>query len=115
MTALILSAALIVVVTVYLAVALRKMPLTATPTIVLFGLVGLIFVGGVQVYSRYQTVVDYRICRKGVERSDGNRLYQLDLIAIVDRADTAVGDELRESLNRNLPDRTLSECPRPSW
>ncbi len=103
----------IVVLTGLTAVLLRERTLKAPITVVNVGGLAVLFYLGLSFVDDTNTQRSYDTCVARVERSAGNRLYNLRLIDVIerevpDRPD--IGTELRASLDEFLPVLELSDC-----
>lgn len=111
----VLGIAAIVAVTV--AVAVRSIGQTASKplVVIVYGITASLAFAGVLAVTREAEQRAMELCKQRVERSLGSREFNLTLISIIDRElpDSGIGDELRESLDANLPVLDIAECLNP--
>lgn len=107
-------AGIIMIIAVTIAIALRSKGQTASKplVVIVYGITASLAFAGVLAIVQEADTRANELCVQRVERSIGSRNFNLTLISIIDREipDSNIGDELRESLEDNLPMLDKAEC-----
>lgn len=106
---------MIVAVTVAIATRSRGQTASKPLVVIVYGMTASVAFAGVLALARESQARAVDLCVQRVERSIGSRDFNLDLIRIIDRElpNNPIGDELRESLEENLPVLDKQQCYDP--